>query len=356
MKIYYRTKILINGIFPLVNFKIDGFIQKTGLYDEKMIDTDNEDYIFYSSGFLIKGLYSCREKKGNFYEYLINDELFEKDVPHNISEYELQKLMIEYQNERIKILEKKLRLISGYGINLPVFKTVIYNSKKEFLTYTGFINWKFTPLKAINYDANDRKKLEQRLQLYIADSTLKDLETKNKRFSRALYFYNSSFESYDPGIRFTLLFSALESLFNIDSDKVTEEVANFSSRILFLSYTERKSTKYKIKNYYNERSRFIHGNNNYDISSEKESNLRDFVREILLIYWNISVVYDIYDEEQIKKLILKINRDSLNVMVQLFIKYLRTDPNKFKKLYEKLKTNFLNNEYKVLNNESLDIE
>lgn len=340
----------------MANFKIDGFVQKTGLYDEKIIDTNNEDYIFYSSGFLIKGLYSCRGKEGNFYEYLINDELFEKDVPQNIPEYELQKLMLEYQNEQIKILEKKLRLISGYGINLPVFKTIIYNSKKEFLTSTGFIEWKFTPLKAISYDTNDRKKLEQRLQLYIADSTLKDLETKNQRFSRALYFYNSSFESYDAGIRFTLLFSALESLFNISGDKVTENVSNFSSRILFLSKTERKKTKYKIKHYYDERSKFIHGSNNYIISSEIEGKLRDFVREILLIYWNVSTVYGIYDAKQIKELILKINRDSLNVMVQLFIKYLRTSPSKFKKLYEQLKTNFLNEEYKILNNESLNVE
>lgn len=29
MILYYKTKILISGLFPMVNFKIDGFIEKT---------------------------------------------------------------------------------------------------------------------------------------------------------------------------------------------------------------------------------------------------------------------------------------------------------------------------------------
>ena len=41
MILYYKTKILISGIFPMVNFKIDGFIEKTGQYNEKIIDIEN---------------------------------------------------------------------------------------------------------------------------------------------------------------------------------------------------------------------------------------------------------------------------------------------------------------------------
>ena len=52
MILFYKTKILISGIFPMINFKIDGFVEKTDLYNENMIDANNPDYIFYSSGHL----------------------------------------------------------------------------------------------------------------------------------------------------------------------------------------------------------------------------------------------------------------------------------------------------------------
>ena len=63
MILYYKTKILISGIFPMVNFKIDGFIEKTWQYNEKIIDINNDDYIFYFSGHLLKSMYACKEKK-----------------------------------------------------------------------------------------------------------------------------------------------------------------------------------------------------------------------------------------------------------------------------------------------------
>lgn len=356
MKIYYKTKILINGIIPSIDFKIDGFTQKTGVYDEKVIDSENDDYIFYSSSFIIKGTYSCAEKEGNFYEYFENDNYFEKEVPSDISKDDLQRLIMIEQIEKVRMIEKKLRLISGLGINLPVFKTNIYDSKKELFTYVGNVNWSFTPLSASDYDDSLKNKLVQRLHFHLFGSTLENLENKNERFKRSLYFYTNSFSSPDIGIRFTLLFSALESLFNITGNDITEEVANYSSRILFLSNKERKKSKYKIKTYYNERSRFIHGNNSYSISSEIENKLRDYVREILLIYWNISMIYKIYDAKKIKELVFKTNRDSLHIKVQLFIKYLRTDPKNYKQLYYKLMPRLLNNEHKILSNEHLTID
>ena len=41
MILYYKTKILISGLFPMVNFKIDGFIEKTELYNENIIKAVN---------------------------------------------------------------------------------------------------------------------------------------------------------------------------------------------------------------------------------------------------------------------------------------------------------------------------
>ena len=80
MILYYKTKILISGLFPMVNFKIDGFIEKTELYDENMIDINNPDYIFYSSGHLLNSMYACNEKEGNYYEYFENEEMIKYEV------------------------------------------------------------------------------------------------------------------------------------------------------------------------------------------------------------------------------------------------------------------------------------
>ena len=101
--------------------------------------------------------------------------------------------------------------MTGIGITLPVFKTIIYNDKGDFYSYVGGINWEVSRIKVGDYDDELKNKLEQRLHFYIADSTIINLEEKNIRYKRALNFYSRSFESQDVGIRFTLLFSALES-------------------------------------------------------------------------------------------------------------------------------------------------
>ncbi len=53
MKLLYKNKILISGIFPLKNYKVDGYIEKTGVFDNKMINTDDPEQIFYSAGHLL---------------------------------------------------------------------------------------------------------------------------------------------------------------------------------------------------------------------------------------------------------------------------------------------------------------
>lgn len=356
MRIYYRTKILINGIFPLINYKIDDFIEKTGTYDESIIDANNDEYIFYSSGFLLKGLYSCKEKEGIFYEYFENDELFEKEISDFLSKEDIQKLILKEQIEKVNMLQKKLRLITGLGINLPVFKTIVYNSKKEFLTQLGFTNWDFTRLNVMDYNDEMKKILEHRLQFYIADFSLTELESKNDRFKRALSFYTNSFTSSNIGVRFTLLFSALESLFNITEENITNEVSKYASKILFLSRKKENSSKWKIITYYDIRSKFIHGNNGFVITNEIENNLREYVREILFIYWDISSVYQKYDANEIKNLLDNLDSKTLDIQVQLFIKYLRTSPGQFKKLYETVRENFLNGNFNVLDSQNLHLK
>lgn len=353
MILYYKTKILISGLFPMVNFKIDGFIEKTELYDENMIDINNPDYIFYSSGHLLNSMYACKEKEGNYYEYFKNEEMIKYEVDDEMSRTDVEKKILDEQFEKVNLLQKKIRLLTGIGITLPVFKTTIYNDNGGFYTYVGGVNWEISRIAVSDYDTELKTKLEQRLHLYIVDSTIINLEEKNIRYKRALNFYLQSFESQDIGIRFTLLFSALESLFNISGDEVTNEVSTYSSNILFLSSKEKSKSKWKISTYYDIRSCYIHGNDGYQLTKKEEIELRDYVREILLIYWNISMVYNVYDSQKIKELINNTKRTNLDIQAQLFIKYLRTPFDKYSELYNQIRSEFLNKNYSVLSNKNI---
>ena len=75
----------------------------------------------------------------------------------------------------------------------------------------------------------------------------------------------------------------------------------------------------------------------------------------MLIYWNISMVYNITDAQDIKDLLERVDYDTVDVSVQLFIKYLRTDPNQFEQLYGKVVDNFLNGNFHVLSSEDYRI-
>lgn len=62
MKTYYKNKILINRLFPMIDYKIDGYIEKTGEYDKNIINMKYPDSIFYTSGHLFSSVYSPKEK------------------------------------------------------------------------------------------------------------------------------------------------------------------------------------------------------------------------------------------------------------------------------------------------------
>ena len=295
-------------------------------------------------------MYACKEKEGNYYEYFENERMIKCEVSDEMSGIDIKRMICNEQFKKINLLQKKIRLITGIGITLPVFKTTIYNDKGDFYTYVGGVNFEISRIAVSDYDIELKTKLEQRLHLYIADSTIINLEEKNKRYKRALNFYLQSFESKDIGIRFTLLFSALESLFNISGNEVTKEISTYSSNILFLNSKEKDKSKWKISTYYDIRSRYIHGNDEYQLTKKEESELRDYVREILLIYWNISMVYNVYDPQDIKDLINNTKRTNLDIQVQLFIKYLRTSFDKYSELYNQIRSKFLNKNYFILSN------
>ena len=354
MKLFYKNKILISGIFPLKNYKIDGYIEKTGVFDNKMINTDDPEQIFYSAGHLINSCYQCVGKEEVNYEFFESEYLVEYEVDDSLSKDEIQRKILEEQAFKVDLLQEKIRLLTGLAITLPVFLTTIYKDDAIY-TYVGNVTWTVTNLKVYDYDDGMKKILQNRLCFHMADSTIAELKDKNSRYKRALNFYNNSFDSSDIGVRFTLLFSSLEALFNITAENITNEVSKYASKILFLSKRKANSSKWRIIDYYDIRSRYIHGNDGFEITKEIEHNLREYVREILLIYWCVSITYSITDAQEIKDLLDKIDNDTIDLKVQLFVKYLRTDTDKFGLLYGKIRDNFLNGNLLVLSSEDYTI-
>lgn len=196
-----------------------------------------------------------------------------------------------------------------------------------------------------------KKLLEKRLIFYISDETLLELEEKNIRFKRAFTFFIDSFIPNDRNVRFTLLISALESLFNIDGKDIIKKLSKYGSKILFLSYKERHKVSENIRNYYTIRSNYIHGNTPLLITKENEFNLRELVREILLIYWNISINKHIFDANDIITFLDNTNRESLDLNIQLFIKTLHVT--NYKEFYNKIKSKIENKDYNILSDKSI---
>lgn len=134
MILYYKTKILISGLFPMANFKIDGFIEKTGLCDENMIDINNPDYIFYSSGHLLNSMYACKEKEGNYYEYFENEEMIKYEVDDEMSRTNVEKKILD------EFIKKELNITEITRLNIDnniKYISVVSNNEIEIIKKNG---------------------------------------------------------------------------------------------------------------------------------------------------------------------------------------------------------------------------
>ena len=248
-------------------------------------------------------------------------------------------------------MEKRLRLITNFSISLPIFKAIIYNEKNEFVTFVGTVYSQSSNLFISEYTDTQKLLLEQRLNFYITNETLLDLENKNIRFKRALDFYINSFISNNKGIRFTLLFSSLESLFNIDGESIAETVSTYGSKMLFLKIKKQVRLQKKLKDYYDIRSKYIHGSDPRPITEKNEFDLRELVREILLIYWNLSISENIYDAIDMMNFLDKHTQDDLNLTIQLFIKGLHVVD--YDSFYNSVVNKLKNNDTNILSDETI---
>ena len=323
MKIYYKIKIITTGLFPMTNFTFDRYIQIKEKIDESIINTKSPKSIFYIENNLINSSFSIRNKAGVWNLYLENKGLFELEIPIEIENSEtICDYVLDDAFDRVQRLEFKLRLLTNLNITFPSFKITIYDHNKKKFRICGMINNNTNYMNVNDYDNNFKKILQERIKLKITDEELNKLK-ENNRLNRALTFYNNSFSPKNVEVRFVLLFSSLEALFNLKHDEIiTQEISNYSSKILFQHSKNEKKLKMKLIDYYDIRSCYIHGNSPRPITQKNEIDLKEIVRKVLLMYIKISVIYNISKSEDMKKFLNNITIDKLNKNVKNFADYL----------------------------------
>ena len=316
MKVLIRNKVILNGMFPIEGFKLDDYVQKTGVY---VHDISDKEAPLYHAGHLTHALYSQLDKEDIFYEYLENDDLIEVEVSSLDDKGKMEHEIECEVTNRVKGLEKKLKLVTGLNIKLPLVLIDIYDNDKKYIHRMAIDFAESSRLRISQYDEVKKEKLANRLRLSPRNEAISELEQKNKRFKRAVDFYLDSFKPLNVGIRFTLLLSALEALFNISGKDISKTIAKYGSKILFTNAKDRKKAKWKLKEYYGIRSTFIHGNELKEITDENETCLRELVRKVLLTYYFISFNEKIFEPKDIMDFLNSHNKTDLSEVMKLYI-------------------------------------
>lgn len=326
-KIILEISFLVQGFFPVKNYEIHNFKLQTEKLNEELINPIFKENLFHVPFHLIDSSYQVKGEENSVFLILTNKNfIFElEETSNNLTE----KQVIGFVQKRLDLvsiknkLERELKLITNINIVLPMGVVKYHSSDEKIGTIEfGIASKNFSEMKVSNYTDDLKELLSHRLSRGISIESLDELGEKNSRFKRALAFYYDSFAPSDRSIRFTLLFSSLEALFNLTGKKVIENIAVLTSNILFVKEQEETESYKNIKGYYRKRSLYIHGNIPKEITDKDEFDLKEIVRKVILIYWQISLNRNIVKSEKIIQFIRENNENDLEIVLRLFIKYL----------------------------------
>jgi hypothetical protein len=307
-----KFEAMVYGLFPLKNeYVLDGFTFK-----HKEINIIDYGKLFENEPFLFSSIiaYCCNQYKNKETDETDVKNVktfyccFENNIPikHEISNNKgkSKKTIETYLNNNLEMifnyalkLEKKLRLITNLNISIPAIKLSVYDENMNLITKNGFFN-NFSPVNSNKFSEKNIEKQQDRLRFHIDMSAIKQLEESNSNFSKSLDFYDQSFSANNISLKLICLFSALEALFNIDGENITENIATYTSKIMF-DNGKKEETYKQIKKLYNKRSNYVHGSKNNDISELLYEELKEYLRSTLLNYWFISMFHGFKTNKEI---------------------------------------------------------
>ncbi len=290
---------LIYNMIPIQNFKIDGYELKKVKFDGEMYEKYQENPFYYNEGLL-------RNLRGNstVQYYYVLEKVFSQTKKENFyyeSEEEIEKVF----SEELSIIERKLKLISNLDIIIPSFVVVgKYNGRAINL---GNLS---SRISSGNIEELNQKKIiniAKRLKFNFDYNWFYRNTPNHVKRSMDLYF--SSFEVSDPRIVHALLFSSLESLFNVKGNKIAETVSESVYKIVPKSDGNKFDVKKEIKKQYNKRSRFLHGDKENHPKSEDAFFLREIVRKVIICYvWIVKET----GQKEISEILKTINENEMN--------------------------------------------
>lgn len=313
IKIQY--KILLSG-FPNRDeeYNIDEFKLKKEIVNQDKIKERIDKEVF-DTGIFIK--YCIVDKLGTIL-YLENDELIDFQIQNkfNLSENKVKLLLEKYKSiiEKVKNTINKIKLTLDIPVEYPMIRLNIFDENNEFIcdyvqkNYITFWN-RLEYISTNEKDKNFASIIESKYWGKI----------REERINRALNFFYTSFDSNSEAIRFIMLISSLESLFNYklsSQNSITKRVSELSAKILSVFNQEKCEENYnKVKKIYNIRSKYIHGEKN-KITIEDERLLRRIVRIIIIFYIIVHI--------------------DTNWSIGEIINYINGDPEKVKEEYKEI--------------------
>lgn len=324
-KFKIEIKLLVYG-FPCIDehFVMDNFELKLEKINLDSIGKSMIENPFVPSGYIFNCTFKLKNDDDNYYNYFESVENIEYSISNDKAKSKETIIKYFFELDDIEKLiddfKKKLRLIYNLRIIFPINKITIFDEKGEIVGY--FINYNdFPAIHGLNLDF-DKEKFSKNSRTGFDLKSFLLTEKKNVKFGRAISLFNDSFDSSDSSIRFLLLFSCLEALFLTSKKKITENIAICTSRILLYENEKDEIFMYeRIKKLYDYRSKFIHGIKLNNITYDLELELREIVRFVLLIYWNLCLLN--LSSKQIIKMLK--NREKVSLQTRMYAKIIKSD-------------------------------
>ena len=312
-----KYELLLSGIYPFEGeYEKSGFkIVKKQITEETLNHLSKAGAIYFSPYILVCSYLDVN----NNLVYLAFEREETIDIDYtNTNEYDVKTtnkfIEKKWQEDNVESLEQILTLTINNDIKLPVKIVTAYKDDGTFLT----IKADFIKTNAASLLCNDRnvtleriKRQNNRLSSNFDYGKIIELRHNNPYYDNALSLFYSSYSVNEETIGFTLLISALEAIFSkstydkvdVCSEcsqkmyKIRQSVSQNVSKILL---DEDNSICKKVKNFYDKRSAFLHeGKRN--INTEDYYALQEYVRNVLLMYWYISMNIDSYVHKDIIK-------------------------------------------------------
>lgn len=283
-KIYIKYKILVNGFFVNDSFKCDEFILKDGYLNENYFKEKSlvvRDFPIDLNRFIIDCLVDYKTYRFKYFE---SEDFIEFEVSNKFNKANIGSFLVKKSEiiQKIFDLEQKLRLRFNIPILFPITLLEIHDENKKLLSVCQ-TNARWSSWNRADYPIGYQESFNNSR----FDFDLNSMRNiKDFHFKRAIEFYNESFESDNIAVRFILIFSSLEAIFNLDGKKITEKLSKYSAKLLSEdNLSEYDKISEDMTNLYGKRCNYVHGTKLNCITVNDEILLRRYARKIIIAYW-----------------------------------------------------------------------